>query len=70
MAVTPIVLTPTITTVEFGYSTDLMEDDGMGTMIVNVAGFPPYITFDSDPTKLTYKVEDDSLMVSGDVHPI
>ena len=63
MAVTPIVLTPAISTVEFVYSTDLMVDDGAGNMIVDAFGFPAYIN--PNPTLLTYTVDHDSLMTSG-----
>ena len=70
MAVTPIVLSPSISTVEFVYTTDPMIDDGMGNLIVDVGGFPAYITFDSDPMQIAFTVEPDEAMASGDTHPI
>ena len=53
MAVTPIELTPSVTMVEFVYTS---------------TGFPVYISFDNDPTLIAYTVVPDDAMLSGDNH--
>ena len=65
-----LTITPSVSSVGFAYVTEYMEDNGTGSLIVDVDGFKSYITYNIKGGSIIYTIAPSSVMASGDFHPI